>query len=98
MRKSLSSFQKWMSAITFAEAGEWETAQQMIPASILNRKISPLEQSFMAAAFAEAGLYEDAIKMADGLSYQAPKSSDFLQSLGLGGVRVTYGVLAVGSA
>jgi hypothetical protein len=98
MRKSLTIFQRWMTAITFAEAGEWETARRMIPVTTLNRKISPLEQSFMAAAFAEAGLHDDAIKMADGLSYQAPTTEDFLQSLGLGGVRVTYGVLAVGSA
>ena len=64
MKKILNTFQKWMTAITFAEAG----------------------------------LYEDAVRMAEGLSYQAPATDGFLQSLGLGGVRVTYGVFVVGSA
>ncbi len=98
MKKSLNTFQKWMTAITFAEAGEWDMAKQMSPVTVPSREISQLEQTFMAAAFAEAGLYEDAVRMAEGLSYQAPATDDFLQSLGLGGVRVTYGVFAVGSA
>jgi hypothetical protein len=98
MKKSFNTFQKWMTAITFAEAGEWDIAQMMSPVSVPSRKISQIEQTFMAAAFAEAGLYDDAVRMAEGLSYQAPAPNDFLQSLGLGGVRVTYGVLAVGSA
>jgi hypothetical protein len=70
----------------------------MSPIHVPNREISQLEQCFMAAAFAEAGLYEDAVRMADGLDYQAPSVGNFLQSLGLDGVRVTYGVLAVDSA
>jgi hypothetical protein len=52
----------------------------------------------MAAAFAEAGLYDEAVRMAEGLSYQAPATDDFLQSLGLKGVRVTYGVFACNAA
>jgi hypothetical protein len=98
MKKSLNTFQKWMTAITFAEAGEWDTARQMSPVSVPNRKISQLEQTFMAAAFAEAGLYDEAVRMAEGLSYQAPATDDFLQSLGLKGVRVTYGVFACNAA
>lgn len=98
MKKTLNTFQKWMTAITFAEAGEWDMAQKMSPVSVPSRKISQLEQTFMAAAFAEAGLYDDAVRMAEGLSYQAPAPDNFLQSLGLGGVRVTYGVFAASSA
>jgi hypothetical protein len=98
MKESLNTFQKWMTAITFAEAGEWDMAQKMSPVSVPSIKIRQFEQTFMAVAFAEAGLYEDAVRMAEGLSYQAPAPNDFLQSLGLGGVRVTYGVFAVGSA
>lgn len=99
MKKTLNTFQKWMTAITFAEAGEWDMAREMSPpVSVPSRKISQIEQTFMAAAFAEAGLYDEAVRMAEGLSYQAHVPDNFLQSLGLGGVRVTYGVLVVGSA
>jgi hypothetical protein len=92
------TFQKWMTAITFAEAGEWDMAREMSPVSVPSREISQIEQTFMAAAFAEAGLYDEAVRMAEGLSYQAQAPDNFLQSLGLGGVRVTYGVFVVSSA
>lgn len=52
-----------MKAITFAEAGEWETAQKMIPAPQLDCTISTTEKIFMAAAFAEAGEWETARQM-----------------------------------
>jgi len=120
MKKAMDTFQKWMTAITFAEAGEWDMAnpderdkcltdhflekkqenglkgtKQMSPAHVPSREINQFEQCYMAAAFAEAGLYEDAIRIADGLDYQSPSLDNFLQSLGLDGVCVRYGVLAV---
>lgn len=64
MKKTSERFQDWMSAITFAEAGEWETAIKMTPAPLLDARISPLEQTFMAAAFAEAGEWATAIELA----------------------------------
>lgn len=96
MKHLLKTFQQWMTAITFAEAGEWNTARQMspVPVRAQNHEINQFEQSFMAAAFAEAGLYDEAIRMSEGIGYQVPAPEDFLQSLGLGGVRVTYVVLA----
>ena len=56
----LDRFSCWMDAITFAEAGEWETARQMMPPAI-NRmdSISWFERTFMAVAFAEEGLHKD---------------------------------------
>ena len=99
MKKAMDTFQKWMTAITFAEAGEWDMAKQMSPpVHAPSREINRIEQCYMAAAFAEAGLYEDAIRIADGLDYQVPAADNFLQSLGLNEVRVRYGVLAVDSA
>jgi len=95
--KTLTTFQKWMTAITFAEAGEWETAKTMMPAGIVNRTISKFEKIFMAAAFAEEGLHEEAISLAEAQNLQAPNADAFLQSLGLGGIRMTYGVFATES-
>jgi hypothetical protein len=97
MKKSLNTFQKWMTVITFAEAGEWDLAKKMFPVCVRSREINQFQQTFMAAAFAEAGLYDEAIGMAEGLRYQAHVPDNFLQSLGLGGVRVTYGVFTSAS-
>ena len=93
-----NTFQKWMTAITFAEAGEWETAKNMAPISIRSRAINKFQKIFMAAAFAEEGLHAEAIRLAEYPSLQAPNADDFLKSLGLGGVRMTYGVFATESA
>ena len=98
MKRSLNSFQKWMTAITFAEAGEWETARRMAPVSIRSRAINQFQKIFMAAAFAEEGLHAEAITLAEGPNLQAPSADDFLHSLGLGGIRMTYGVFATESA
>lgn len=95
--KTLSTLQKWMTAITFAEAGEWETAKNMMPVTIRSRAINKFQKIFMAAAFAEEGLHAEAISLAECPDLQAPKADDFLQSLGLGGIRMTYGVFATDS-
>lgn len=63
MGTTTDRIQDWMKAITFAEAGEWETAQEMIPAPQLDSRISTTERIFMAAAFAEAGEWGTAGQM-----------------------------------
>jgi len=98
MKRSLNTFQKWMTAITFAEAGEWETARNMAPSGIRSRAINKFQKIFMAAAFAEEGLHAEAIILAESPNLQAPSGDDFLRSLGLGGIRMTYGVFATESA
>lgn len=95
--KTLDTFQKWMTAITFAEAGEWETAKKMAPVPIRNRAINQFQKIFMAAAFAEEGLHAEAALLAKSPNLP-PGGEDFLQSLGLGGIRMTYGVFATDSA
>ena len=92
--KTLNTFQKWMTAITFAEAGEWETAKNMMPVSIRSRAINQFQKIFMAVAFAEEGLHAEALTLTEGATPQAPSTGNFLQSLGLGGIRMTYGVFA----
>ena len=96
--KTLTTFQKWMTAITFAEAGEWETAKNMAPVRSRSRAINQFQKIFMAAAFAEEGLHAEAITLAEAPNLQAPSGNDFIRSLGLGGIRMTYGVFATESA
>lgn len=94
MKKAPSNIKSWMTAITFAEAGEWQTAQEMIPDSGSNKEISWLEKIFMAVSFAEAGLPEEALRITAKLQ---PPTENFMTTIGLGGVRMTYGVLVLES-
>ncbi|GEM_PF-927864 len=56
MKKFTRTLQNLLTAITYAEAGEWETARRMLPNEPANRKIGCFGKTFMAAAFAEEGL------------------------------------------
>ncbi len=85
----------WTSAVTFAEAGEWETAREMIPDTLENREISSFSTTYMAAAFAEEGMPEEALRILDGQKGQSQQRDDFMEKVGLRGIRMTYGVLAV---
>lgn len=88
----------WMSAVTFAEAGEWETAITLTPLPTKSKWADFFEQTFMAVAFAEAGLHEEAQLLA-GMKRQAPRRiKNFLDSIGLHNVRMTYGILQEGAA
>lgn len=88
----------WMTAITFAEAGEWEVAREYMPRGkgLFVRLADLLEKNCMAAAFAEEGLHDDALRLAtDGHRHQqTPAFGDFLDTLGLRGVRIVYGSLS----
>lgn len=92
MKITTDKNRNWMTAITFAEAGEWDTAREMMPVSRPNSKISWLQRIFMAVAFAEEGLHQEALHFLDGHSVQHIRNS-FLDTIGLSGVRVTYGLL-----
>lgn len=88
-------YRGWMMAITFAEAGEWETARAMLPATGRKKKAGYLERAFMAVAFAEEGMPEEAVRlMEDRQTHHIPALGDFLDAIGLRGVPVTYAVLA----
>lgn len=94
--KALSEkHRNWMTAITFAEAGEWDTARDMMPASGPKNEISLLQKIFMAVAFAEAGLHDVALHLIDNQQHDHHYAEDFLEAVGLRGVRVTYAVITL---
>ena len=93
MKKTANPEQGWMNAITFAEAGEWDIAREMMPKGRDPHAISWFQKTFMAAAFAEEGLHAEALLVMDSPVPAANTANDaFLRSLGLNGIRMTYGV------
>jgi len=98
MKSETNNDRSWMDAVTFAEAGEWETARSMAPLPTKSKWAEFFEQVFMAAAFAEEGLHEEA-KQLMGMKRQPPQRiKNFLDSIGLRDVRMTYGILQEGAA
>lgn len=92
MKHETDNNRSWMSAVTFAEAGEWETARSMIPLPTKSRWAEIFEQTFMAAAFAEEGMHEEAQRLI-APEQQGKRIRKFLESTGLRHARMTYGVL-----
>lgn len=85
--------QRWFAAVAFAEAGERETALEMIgvPAAVAKNPagvMQTLSTSFAAAAFAEANCHD----MAAEILGTKRRNKTFLETLGLTGVRIWYGV------
>lgn len=93
MTNTTGKNRNWMTAITFAEAGEWDTAREMMPISRANSKISRLQKIFMAVTFAEEGLHQEARHILDGRSSVPHVKICFLDTVGLGGVQVTFGLM-----
>ncbi len=82
----------WMTAVTFAEAGEWETARLYAPRPRKGRLLAWIERHIVAAAFAEEGLHEDALRIA---GIERPADDDALDAiLGGRGIRMFCGVLS----
>jgi len=63
MKELLRRTRAWMSAVAFAEAGEWDTARELMPAAEGNRRLSWLERQYAAVAYAEAGEWDAAREM-----------------------------------
>jgi len=53
----------WMAAVAFAEAGEWDTAREMMPVGPRRAEVTSLDRLFAAASFAEAGEWGAAREM-----------------------------------
>lgn len=91
--KKDTDYRSWMSAVTFAEAGEWETARTMIPVIKRSKMADFLERAMMAVAFAEEGMPEEARRLVSASPQPPKRMKNFLDSIGLNNVRMTYGVL-----
>ena len=88
----------WMDAVTFAEAGEWETARTMIPLPSKSKWSELFEKVFMAVAFAEEGMPEEAKRIMGAKPAVPKRINNFLHSIGLQNARMAYGVLQEGAA
>lgn len=98
MKRFISNLEKWMNAVTFAEAGEWETARTMMPKPQKKERASELEKMFMAVTFAEAGIPEEALRIMNEPQPEDFCLEDFFSAVGLNGVRVRYVVCHVETA
>lgn len=98
MNNENESNRSWMNAVTFAEAGEWETARAMIPLPKKSTWAALLEQAFMAVAFAEEGLHEEARRLMGGSRQPPARIRSFLESIGLENARLSYCILHEGAA
>jgi len=82
----------WFSAVAFAEAGEHKAALEMVglaPGEAKQRSslMQTLDSVFAAGAFAEENCHDTARQI---LGLENRKGS-FLETVGLGGIRVWYG-------
>jgi hypothetical protein len=95
MANRKETHQSWTTAITFAEAGEWETARSFMPPTRRSRLAAWLEKIAMAVTFAEAGLPEEALRYATPAMAATPANSrNFLELCGLDQAHLTYGVIS----
>ena len=86
MKHNNDSQKGWQMAITFAEAGEWDTARSMMP----TKKRSGIERLFdyfTAVAYAEEGMVDEALRLIDA---KPREPRGFLDVVGLSQIRVTY--------
>lgn len=96
MKQLFDKFSSWMNAVTFAEAGEFETARQMMPATQKRRNVLTwFDKVFMSVTFAEAGLHEEAIAIMNVKPAENNAPADFLETIGLKGIRITYGTMSI---
>ena len=63
MKTTKTANQSWTTAITFAEAGEWETARSFMPVSRRNPLLAWFENICMAVSFAEEGMQDEAVRI-----------------------------------
>ena len=90
MLKLIKKFETWMSAITFAEANEHETALQFVGGSAERKERFSFDKIMAAVTFAEAGEHNMAREYL-GIEPERERSS----SLGIPGVRIWYGSIAM---
>lgn len=95
MKTAKTSHQSWTTAITFAEAGEWETARSFMPISKRNPVVAWFENLCMAVTFAEEGMHDEAVRIMTAKEREARcRPVNFLELCGIGNVPCTFGVLS----
>ncbi|MBU1041015.1 MAG: hypothetical protein KKF77_07960 [Proteobacteria bacterium] len=88
----LKSLEDTFAALAFADAGERQEAMQMAGVKEMSVSVSDV---FAAVAFAEAGCEAEArdlLGIRPVRLMPTPKVCGFLESVGLSGVRVAYGL------
>jgi len=94
MNLGSNKVENWFAAVAFAEAGEHETAIEMVGGQAPVKKRvgiwETLSRHFAAAAFAEENCPETALEIIGA----SAKRNSFLETVGLKGVKVWYGSLA----
>jgi len=84
-----------MIAVTFAEAGEWETARTYAPPPGSGGVRAWIERHLLAAALAEEGMPDEALRFLGAERARPPPDPDALDALLRGrGVRMFSGVLS----
>ncbi len=97
MKNLTNENRNWAVAAAFAEAGEWDTAREMIPeGNVQSNEVGWLQRIFVAITFAEADMAEEAVAMM--YPETAPvgrRQVSFEEELGLKGAYITLGVVAL---
>jgi hypothetical protein len=84
-----------MIAVTFAEAGELETARRYAPPPGKGRVAAWIERHLLAAAFAEEGMHDEALRLSGAKPPRPPPGEDALEALlRARGVRMFSAVLS----
>lgn len=91
-----STHLSWATAITFAEAGEWETARSFMPSIRQSKAAAWFQDLCMAVTFAEHGLHDEALRLLSAGSGAAAPSRkvNFLELCALDNVRCTFATLS----
>ena len=101
MRKWIENIEKTFAAVSFAEAGEHDTAMEIAAIkpdrSKVPKFLKAIRKIFVAITYAEAGCHDMALEF---LGKDTVKSSEhsletFLNTVGLKGVRISYGLVRV---
>lgn len=88
----LKGLEDSFAGLAFAEAGEREEAMLMANVKDCGASVSDV---YAAAAFAEAGCLDEARELSGGMPKRLvlrPQACGFLESVGLSGVNVAYGL------
>ena len=95
MKTMLEKFQKPAVAATHAEAGEWGTARELLPAPYPRTTHSWLERHFAAVAFAESGLRQEAVRISRRMGDARQAGDDMSAGHGLQEIRLSFGCVRV---